>query len=41
MHGRRSGFDRGHMAPAGNHRSSQQAMDDTFFLSNMSPQVEQ
>ena len=36
---KRSGFDRGHLAPAGNHRSSQQAMDDTFWLSNMSPQV--
>ncbi|KAH3798377.1 endonuclease G, mitochondrial-like [Dreissena polymorpha] len=34
-----SGFDRGHMAAAGNHRHSQQAMDQTFTLSNISPQV--
>ena len=26
-----SGYDRGHMAPALNHKSSQQDMDDTFF----------
>jgi hypothetical protein len=36
---RRSGYDRGHMAPAMNHKSSQKDMDDTFFLTNMSPQV--
>jgi len=35
----RSGYDRGHMAPAMNHKASQQRMDDTFCLSNMSPQV--
>ncbi|CAI2307017.1 unnamed protein product [Caenorhabditis sp. 36 PRJEB53466] len=35
----RSGFDRGHLAAAGNHRKSQLAVDQTFFLSNMSPQV--
>lgn len=34
-----SGFDRGHMAPAGNHKSSQRLNDETFFLSNMSPQA--
>ncbi|MDF2576724.1 MAG: non-specific endonuclease [Chlamydiales bacterium] len=34
-----SGFDRGHLAPAANHKSSAQAMDDTFYLSNMSAQV--
>eukprot|EP00887_Chlorella_sp_A99_P004193 scaffold23.g4193.t1 len=36
---RRSGFDRGHMAPAANHKQSQETMDETFSLSNMSPQV--
>jgi endonuclease G len=34
-----SGFDRGHLAPAGNHRLSQQTMSQTFVLSNISPQV--
>ncbi|KAI6206242.1 Endonuclease [Aphelenchoides besseyi] len=36
---RGSGFDRGHLAAAGNHRRSQLAMDQTFYLTNMSPQV--
>lgn len=36
---RGSGFDRGHMAAAANHKWSQKAMDDTFYLSNVSPQV--
>lgn len=36
---KRSGFDRGHQAPAGDQNSSQQLKDDTFFLSNMVPQV--
>ncbi|PVU84772.1 hypothetical protein BB559_007422 [Furculomyces boomerangus] len=35
----RSGFDRGHLAPAGNNKSSQIAMDETFYLTNISPQV--
>lgn len=35
----RSGFDRGHQAPAANAKFSQSAMDETFYLSNMSPQV--
>lgn len=35
---RGSGFDRGHMAPAGNNKSSPEAMSDTFFMSNMCPQ---
>ncbi|CAD5234369.1 unnamed protein product [Bursaphelenchus xylophilus] len=35
----RSGYDRGHLAPAGNHRRTQAAIDQTFFLTNMSPQV--
>ncbi len=34
-----SGFDRGHMAAAANHRHKQRFMDQTFFLSNMAPQV--
>ncbi|XP_029366977.1 endonuclease G, mitochondrial [Echeneis naucrates] len=35
---RGSGFDRGHLAAAANHKSSQKAMDDTFYLSNVVPQ---
>jgi len=34
-----SGFDRGHLAAAGNHRVNQSVCDETFLLSNMSPQV--
>lgn len=34
-----SGYDRGHMAAAANHRSSQKLMDQTFFLTNIAPQV--
>ncbi len=34
-----SGFDRGHLAPAGNHKQSQEHCDETFFLSNIAPQV--
>lgn len=33
-----SGFDRGHLAPAANHKN---AMAETFFMSNMSPQTPQ
>lgn len=36
---RGSGFDRGHLAAAANHRWSQKAMRDTFYLSNIAPQV--
>lgn len=35
----RSGFDRGHQVPAADCKWSQAAMDETFFLSNMCPQV--
>ena len=35
----RSGYDRGHLAAAANHRWSQKAMDQTFFLTNIAPQV--
>jgi len=34
-----SGYDRGHLAAAGNHKSAQQHCEETFILSNMSPQV--
>jgi endonuclease G len=35
----RTGYDRGHQAPAGDAKFSQAAMDDSFYMSNMSPQV--
>ncbi|MGD0581503.1 MAG: DNA/RNA non-specific endonuclease [Bacteroidales bacterium] len=34
-----SGYDRGHLCPAGDMTFSDQAMSETFYLSNMSPQV--
>ncbi|CCU83040.1 unnamed protein product [Blumeria hordei] len=35
----RSGYDRGHQVPAADAKWSQPAMNDTFYLSNMCPQV--
>ena len=33
-----SGYDRGHLCPAGSMKINQKAMDQTFFMSNISPQ---
>lgn len=36
---RGTGYDRGHMAPAGDMRFSQQAMEECFYMTNMCPQL--
>lgn len=36
---RNSGYDRGHLAPAGDLAWSEQSMEESFYLSNMSPQL--
>ena len=33
-----SGYDRGHLVPAGDMKHTREAMSDTFYYSNMSPQ---
>lgn len=35
---RKSGYARGHLAPAADMKWSEQAMDESFYMSNMSPQ---
>lgn len=34
-----SGYDRGHMCPAGDNTWSKEAMDESFYMSNMCPQA--
>jgi len=35
----KSGFDRGHLAAARNHHGSQRSCEQTFYLSNIAPQI--
>jgi endonuclease G len=35
----RSGYDRGHLCPAGDFKHDKELEDETFYMSNMSPQV--
>jgi len=34
-----TGYDRGHLAPAGDMKWSKEAMSDSFYMTNMSPQL--
>ncbi|MGL4524160.1 MAG: DNA/RNA non-specific endonuclease [Spirochaetia bacterium] len=34
-----SGYDRGHLAPAADMKASQKMMDESFYMSNISPQI--
>lgn len=36
---KRSGYDKGHLCPAGDRKSSYKAFEETFFTSNVSPQL--
>jgi endonuclease G, mitochondrial len=36
---RRSGYDKGHLCPAGDRKFSKTAFDETFYTSNISPQL--
>lgn len=36
---RRSGYDKGHLCPAGDRKYSKSAFDETFYTSNISPQL--
>ncbi len=36
---RKSGYDKGHLVPANDMKASPQCMSETFYMSNMSPQV--
>lgn len=38
---KRSGFDRGHLVPAADMKLNAKAMSDTFYMTNMSPQLPQ
>ncbi len=35
---KKSGYDRGHLCPAGDRRYTKEAYDETFFTSNITPQ---
>ena len=35
----RSGYDRGHLCPAGDFKHDKELQDETFYMSNMSPQM--